>query len=174
MKMIETETQFLQFLDDNRIPYHRVEHPPVYTCEEAARLRPHLEGVSTKNLFLRDKRGCFCLVMTDCDKRVDLKELARQLGAPKLHFGSEEKLRELLGLARGAVTVLGLVNDHEQRVRLLIDSEIWDGETFLCHPLVNTATLVLAKADLERFFELTGHKAWLVGIPGRSYPTFSH
>jgi Ala-tRNA(Pro) deacylase len=163
--MLETENQLLQFLDVHQIPYQRLEHPPVYTCEEAERLRPKSRGVSTKNLFLRDKRGVYYLVMTDCEKRVNLKELERQLSAPKLHFGSEEKLRELLGLTRGAVTVLGLVNDSEHHVRLLVDADIWNGEAFLCHPLVNTATLVLKKADLERFFTLTGHMPRVKTIP---------
>jgi Ala-tRNA(Pro) deacylase len=163
--MFETETQLLQFLEVHQIPYQRLEHPPVYTCEEAERLRPKSQGVSTKNLFLRDKRGVYYLVMTDCEKRVDLKKLEKQLGAPKLHFGSEEKLRELLGLTRGAVTVLGLVNDVEHHVHLLVDADIWNDETFLCHPLVNTATLVLIKADLERFFALTGHVPRVEAIP---------
>jgi Ala-tRNA(Pro) deacylase len=162
--MIKNEAQFLEFLDMHQIIYQRLEHPPVYTCEEAERFRPKSEGVSTKNLFLRDKRGTFYLVMTDCNKRVDLKSLAQQIGAPKLHFGSEGKLMELLGLTRGAVTVLGLVNDDNQQVHLLIDSEIWDYDAFLCHPLVNTATLVLTKVDLERVFELTGHKPQVIEI----------
>jgi len=162
--MIKNEAQFIKFLDVHQIIYQRLEHPPVYTCEEAEQFRPKSEGVSTKNLFLRDKRESFYLVMTDCNKQVDLKRLAQQIGAPKLHFGSEEKLMELLGLTRGAVTVLGLVNDVNQQVHLLIDSEIWDHDAFLCHPLVNTATLVLTKVDLERVFELTGHKPQVIEI----------
>lgn len=63
----------------------------------------------------------------------------------------------MLGVGRGSVTMLELANDTEHRVALWIDNEIWGGEYFLCHPLVNTAKLVLSKAELERFFELTGH-----------------
>ena len=63
----------------------------------------------------------------------------------------------LLGVTRGAVTMMGLVHDTEHRVELWIDAEIWDDDSFLTHPLVNTATLVLTKSDLERFFALTGH-----------------
>lgn len=63
----------------------------------------------------------------------------------------------LLGVERGSVTMMGLVNDGEQIVELWMDSEIWEGETFLCHPLVNTATLVLGKVELQRFLLLTGH-----------------
>ncbi len=155
--MLNTEAQLLEFLDTHQIPYQRVEHPPVYTCEEAERLRPKLPAVSTKNLFLRDRQGTFYLLMTACEKKLDLKRVPSLIGASKLHFGSEEMLSELLGLMRGSVTVLGLINDTDHRVQLWIDAEIWQQDSFLCHPLVNTATLLLSKSSLERFFELSGH-----------------
>jgi Ala-tRNA(Pro) deacylase len=117
-----------------------------------------MEAISTKNLFLCDKKGRnFYLAVTGCEKSVDFKQLAEQFGVAKLRFGSEENLERLLGVSRGAVTMLGLVNDVEQRVELWIDEEIWKGENFLCHPLVNTATLVLSKAALEQFIKITGH-----------------
>ena len=160
--MIYTETLLLEFLDAQRIPYQRVEHPPVYTCEEAERLRPKLPGVSTKNLFLRDRQGAVYLVVTACEKKLDLKKLGQQMGAAKLHFGSEDKLWEALGLTRGSVTVMGLINDAEHRVQLWVDAEIWQEDYFLCHPLVNTATLLLSKSSLERFFEISGHSINLI------------
>jgi len=160
--MIQTEAQLLAFLDTQHIPYQRVEHPPVYTCEEAERLRPKLRAVSTKNLFLRDKQGALYLVVTACEKKLDLKRLGQQIGAAKLHFASEDKLQEALGLARGAVTVLGLINDTDHRVQLWMDAEIWQQDNFLCHPLVNTATLLLSKSSLERFFEIGGHAINLI------------
>ena len=160
--MIYTEAQFLEFLDAQHIPYQRVEHPPVYTCEEAERLRPKLPGVSTKNLFLRDRQGTLYLVVTACEKKLDFQRLGQQMGASKLHFVSEDKLREILGLTRGSVTVMGLINDTEHRVQLWVDAEIWQEDSFLCHPLVNTATLLLSKSSLERFFELCGHSINLI------------
>jgi Ala-tRNA(Pro) deacylase len=160
--MIATETELLQFLIDNHFIYQRVEHPPVYTCAEAEHLRPDIAAVSTKNLFLCDKKGRnFYLAVTACEKSMDFRQLAGQLGVAKLRFSSEENLERLLGVSRGAVTVLGLVNDVEHQVELWIDMEIWSGENFLCHPLVNTATLVLSKALLERFFDITGHEIHL-------------
>lgn len=156
-KMVQTEGELLAYLDEEQIPYQRIEHPPVFTCEQADQYRPDLPGVSTKNLFLRDKKKCFYLVMTACEKKLDLKKLGQALGAAKLHFGSPENLLELLHLTPGSVTVLGLINDLQQRVELWIDRDIWEEEFFLCHPLVNTSTLVLSKAGLLRFFELTGH-----------------
>jgi Ala-tRNA(Pro) deacylase len=160
--MIATEIELLQFLNENKFLYQRVEHPPVYTCAEAERLRPDIDAISTKNLFLCDKKGRnFYLAVTTCEKSMDFKQLAEQLGISKLRLGSEENLERLLGVSRGAVTVLGLVNDVEHQVELWIDTEAWSGENFLCHPLVNTATLVLSKTALERFFETTGHEIHL-------------
>jgi Ala-tRNA(Pro) deacylase len=153
-----TEQEFLAFLDAHRFVYQRIEHPAVFTCAEAKLHRPDLPAVSTKNLFLCDKKARrFFLVVTACEKTMKLDELSSQVGVPHLRFGSEENLMRRLGVTRGAVTMMSLVNDTEHQVDLWIDAEIWQGEYFLSHPLVNTATLILAKPELERFFALTGH-----------------
>ena len=152
------EKEFLNFLDANHFVYQRIEHPAVFTCAEAELHRPAQPAVSTKNLFLCDKKARrFFLAVTACEKTVKLDSLARQLGIANVRFASEENLGRLLGVTRGAVTMMGLANDIEHVVELWIDAEIWGNEYFLSHPLVNTATLILAKAELERFFKLTGH-----------------
>ncbi len=156
--MINSEQEFLKFLDANHFVYQRVEHPAVFTCAEAELHRPKVPAVSTKNLFLCDKKARrFFLVVTSCEKTVKLDALSPQLGVSYLRFASEENLQRILGVTRGAVTMMGLANDSGHLVELWIDGEIWQGETFLSHPLVNTATLVLSKSELERFFALTGH-----------------
>ena len=156
------EQEFLTFLDANHFEYQRVEHPAVFTCEEAETHRPDVPATSTKNLFLCDKKARrFFLAVTSCEKTVRLDSLALQLGVPHLRFGSEENLFRLLGVTRGSVTMMGLAHDTEHVVELWIDKEIWGSEFFLSHPLVNTATLILAKAELERFFALTGHEIHL-------------
>jgi Ala-tRNA(Pro) deacylase len=153
-----TEQEFIAFMDANGFLYQRVEHPAVFTCAEAELHRPTRPAVSTKNLFLCDKKARrFFLVVTGCEKTVKLDQLASQLGVASLRFGSEENLMRLLGVTRGAVTMMGLVNDTGHQVELWVDSEIWQGEYFLSHPLVNTVTLILSKSDLERFFSRTGH-----------------
>jgi Ala-tRNA(Pro) deacylase len=157
--MIVSEQEFLEFLDANRFLYQRVEHPAVFTCAEAELHRPGVPASSTKNLFLCDKKGRrFFLVVTSCEKSVKLDELSVELGIKHLRFGSEQNLQRLLGVTRGAVTMMGLANDTEYEVELWIDAGIWQSEHFLSHPLVNTATLILPKAELERFFDLTGHQ----------------
>lgn len=156
------EEEFLAFMDAHGFVYQRIEHPAVFTCAESELHRPAVPAVSTKNLFLCDKKARrFFLAVTGCEKTVKLDVLARQLGLVSIRFASEENLMRLLGVTRGAVTMMGLANDVEHVVELWVDAEIWRGEYFLSHPLVNTATLILAKSELERFFVLTGHELHL-------------
>jgi Ala-tRNA(Pro) deacylase len=158
--MITSEQDFLIFLDTHGFGYERVQHPAVFTCAEAELHRPKVPAVSTKNLFLCDKKARrFFLVVTSCEKTVKLDVLSPQLGVTHLRFASEENLQRILGVTRGAVTMMGLANDSGHLVELWIDAGIWQEENFLSHPLVNTATLVLSKAELERFLTLTGHSA---------------
>ena len=153
-----TEQEFLAFLAANGFEVRHTEHPAVFTCDEAELHRADVNAVSTKNLFLCDKKARrFFLAVTSCEKTVKLDVLAAQLGIPHIRFGSEENLLRLLGVTRGSVTMMGLVNDTEHQVELWIDTDIWQYETFQSHPLVNTATLIFTKAELERFFALTGH-----------------
>ena len=157
--MITSEQDFLSFLNANHFIYQRVEHPAVFTCAEADLYHSDVVAVSTKNLFLCDKKGRqFFLAVTACEKTVNLEGLSSQLGVSRLRFGSEENLMRLLGVTRGSVTMMGLANDTEHKVELWIDAEIWQGENFLSHPLVNTATLVISKAELKHFFEIIGHE----------------
>jgi len=157
-----TEQEFLAFLDAHQFAYQRFEHPAVFTCEEAEAHHPDVPATSTKNLFLCDKKARrFFLAVTSCEKTIKLDGLALQLGVPHLRFGSEENLMRLLGVTRGSVTMMGLANDTEHAVELWIDAEIWGSEYFQSHPLVNTATLVLSKSELERFFALTEHEIHL-------------
>jgi Ala-tRNA(Pro) deacylase len=148
----------LDFFTQNGIEYVQYEHPAVYTCEQVDLYCPAMPGVGTKNLLLRDKKGRLILLMTSCDLRVDLKQLGESIGYHKLHFASEQQLQDILGVNAGAVTVLGLVNDTHHQTTLFVDEEVWGNHLFQCHPLVNTATLVLSKDMLQRFLDLTHHK----------------
>jgi Ala-tRNA(Pro) deacylase len=160
--MIATEKEFLDFLNAHHFAYQRIEHPAVFTCAESELHRPEFPAVSTKNLFLCDKKARrFFLAVTACEKTVKLESLASQLKVANLRFASEENLQRLMGVTRGAVTMMGLANDTEHHVELWIDAGIWSNEYFLSHPLVNTATLIVSKAELQRFFVLTGHSLHL-------------
>jgi Ala-tRNA(Pro) deacylase len=143
----------------------RYEHAAVYTCEEAERAVPKTGAVHTKNLFLRDKRGRrHVLLVTTCEKSVNLRAFAGQADADNLSFGSPERLARHLGVTPGSVTLLGLVNDTALAVELYVDEDVWRAERIHAHPLVNTATLVLSHEDVEKFLEHTGHTPRIVRI----------
>ena len=150
------------------IDFQRVDHPPVYTTEEASRLVPPLPGAKAKNLFLRDAHGRrHFLVVVPYEKRVDLGRLAQALGLRKLTFGAPDTLQQLLGVTPGAVSVLGVVCDHEAAVHLVVDEALWRSEALQCHPLVNTATLSIPMPGLRRLLAHTGHEAEVLDVPAR-------
>ncbi|HDO1318329.1 prolyl-tRNA synthetase associated domain-containing protein [Aeromonas veronii] len=153
-------------LDQLAIPYQRVDHPPVFTCEEASRLLPDLPAAKTKNLFLRDpKSERLFLVVSPEDHRVDLKELAVMLGVKRLSFGSPERLDAVLGLTPGSVTLFAMVRDREKAVELVVDEAIWQAEQVQCHPLVNTATLIIRLDDVRRLLAHLGREATVMRLP---------
>lgn len=160
------ETTLYALLDSNALPYQRYTHPPVFTCEEAARLCPAMPGAETKNLFLCDNKGKrHFLVTVPADASVDLKALAPLLDAKSVRMASPERLLRCLGLTPGAVTLLATCNDTDHAVEVVIDRALWDADAVLAHPLVNTATLSLPHETLERFLALTGHAARVIDVP---------
>lgn len=158
--------ELLQFLENQGIDYQRCDHPAVYTVEEANRLVPPLPGAKTKNLFLRDRRGRrHFLVVVPGDQSVNMKVLSTRLEATNISFASPERLKKYLGITPGSVSMLALFNDTEHHVELFIDEDLWQAEAFLCHPLVNTATLVISKEGLTAFFKAIGHKVQQLRTP---------
>jgi Ala-tRNA(Pro) deacylase len=157
------------FLAAQDISYDRHDHPAVFTVEESERLLPEMGGAATKNLFLRDEKGRRqFLVTVAASKKVDLRALASVLQSTKLSFGSADRLLRVLGVEPGSVTLLALANDPTHQVEVFLDRDLWDAAAVRCHPLVNTATLVISHAGLERFFQATGHPVKVVTIPERT------
>jgi len=155
-----------EFLGALGIAYERCDHPAVFTVAEVKRLVPPLEGAHTKNLFLRDKKGRrHVLVVVGSETQVDIKGLSGALGLDHLSFGSAERLRKHLGIEPGSVSLLALLRDANCDVEVFIDRELWSATKLQCHPLVNTATLVIAREGIERFLEATGHTYRLVDVP---------
>ena len=159
-------TDFYKFLDSINVSYERFDHPAVYTVSEAKKLSPEMDGASTKNLFLRDKKGIrHFLVVVPQDKQVDLKELSSILEVSRLSFASPDRLKKYLGIEPGSVSILALLNDPEKTVEVFVDNELWNAEIILCHPLVNTSTLAITRDGIKQFLEKTGHNLMLVEIP---------
>jgi len=166
----DSVTRLLDTLAGLGVRYARFDHPAVFTCAEAdLAVPPAAGGVHTKNLFLRDHKGRrHWLLVTDCARQVDLRALAPVLGTDRLSLASPDRLARYLQLTPGSVTVFGLINDPEHHVQLVIDREVSDAAAWRCHPLTNTATLVVGRADIDRFLAATGHRAAIVTVPERA------
>ena len=144
-------------LDELGIDHGTVEHPPVYTVEEAKEHRGRIPGCHTKNLFLRNKKGMMWLVVCREDLELELKALARELGAGRFSFGSAKRLMRHLGVVPGAVSPFAVVNDHDGRVRVVLDRAILEREPLNFHPLDNAMTTSIGAEDLLRFLEAEDH-----------------
>ncbi len=161
--------QIYDYLDTHGIEYERHDHPPVFTCDDVNRLVPELPGHKTKNLFICDNKGRQPFLVTVPDeKSVDLKSFGEALGVKKLRFASAQRLQKHLKLEPGAVTILGMVNDQDRQVRVVVDQAIWDADALQCHPLVNTATLVISLDNVRKFLDATGHPATVMDVPARN------
>ena len=146
------------FLKEKGIPIHWVEHKAVYTIEEMEELGLEKMEETAKNLFLRDQKGkCHFLVVIRADKQVNLKELGEKLGGVRLSFASEERLEKYLGLKKGAVTPLGILNDTACAVKVFLDKDFLGKEEIGVHPNDNTASVYLKTADLMQMIKEHGN-----------------
>jgi Ala-tRNA(Pro) deacylase len=150
----------LAYLKENGINTHTFDHPPVHTVEESKALRGDIPGLHTKNLFLRDGKKNYYLFVTDEDATINLKQLARKIGAKGgLSFGSPDALMEMLGIRPGAVSLLAIVNDEKGRVRLVLDRKLSTATAINCHPLSNERTTSMSQEAFAKFLATTGREA---------------
>ena len=163
---LEKEIRVYDLLDDLAMEYQRVDHAPVMTmeaCQEASRV---LGSAICKNLFLCNRQKTqFYLLMMPGDKVFHTRELSAQIGSARLSFGDPEFMEQFLDIAPGSLSVMGLMNDREGRVRLLVDEDVLQ-EAFLgCHPCVNTSSIRLRTGDVfGKFLEAVGHDMTVVHL----------
>ena len=138
--------------------------PPVYTVDDAKALRGEIPGGHCKNLFLKDKKAQLWLVVCLEDTAVDMKSLPAIIGAARVSFGKPELLKEVLGVGPGSVTPFALINDHEQRVNVILEEQMMQCELVSFHPLTNSATTTLTPADLMKFIRHCGHEPQIIGL----------
>jgi Ala-tRNA(Pro) deacylase len=159
------------FLDRLGIAHASVAHPALFTVDESRALRGSIPGGHTKNLFLKDRKGALFLVSALEDASIELKSLHRLLDATgRFSFGSADLLRATLGVEPGAVTPFAAMNDREGRVNVVLDAVLMRRDIINCHPLVNTMTTSIARADLLRFLEATGHRPRILAMAERKAP----
>lgn len=152
--MLNTQEELLAVLDKNEITYTNHEHPAVYTVEQAALHHTGIEGVHSKNLFFKDKKKNYFLVVTLSDKPIVIKDIARKIGAKNLSFGKPDLLNDVLGVIPGAVTPFAVINSGGHPLKIVLDQEMMENELLNFHPLVNTATTTISPKDLVRFMEI--------------------
>lgn len=156
--------QLLERLDDLEIGHETIDHPAVFTVEEAQAHTAHLPGGHCKSLFLKDKKGGLWLLVCLDSRRIDMNRLSKVLGCPRLSFGKPDLLLEILGVTPGSVTPFALINDAEHRVQPLLDKAMLDHELLNYHPLTNEATTTIKASDLPTFVKATGHEVRIVDL----------
>lgn len=164
----ELEKNTYDYLDKLGIEYFRVDHDAAATIADCELVDVELGTKMCKNLFLcNSQKTTFYLLLMPGDKHFKTKEVSHALGIARLSFAPEEYLVSLMGLRPGAVTVLGLMNDKEKSVNLLIDKDIMSEEYLGCHPCVNTSSLKIKMTDiLEKFLPSTGHTPTVIELKG--------
>ena len=163
---LEKEIRTYDLLDSLGIKYQRVDHEAAMTIEACLGVDEALETEICKNLFLCNRQETkFYLLMMPGAKKFSTKELSSQIGSARLSFAKERYMEEYLDITPGSVSVLGLMNDHEHRVELLMDAEVVKGEYFGCHPCINTSSLRLKMSDfLEKILPAMEHSPRLVTL----------
>ena len=153
------------FLEEKNIPFEWIEHKAVYTIEDMEELGLEDMNETAKNLFLRDQKGKrHFLVVIRADKQANLKELGEKLGVGKLSFASEERLEKYLGLTKGAVTPLGILNDENCAVEVFFDEDFVGMEKIGVHPNDNTASVYLKTEDVLNIIREHGNALEIVSF----------
>lgn len=152
-------------LDTLGIATTTVDHPPLHTVEESQHLRGEIPGAHTKNLFVKDRKDRFFLLVVEETAVVDLKTVHQVIGASgKVSFGKPEALWDLLGVVPGAVCVFGAINDADNQVTVVLDRDLMSSEIVNAHPLTNQATTSIAARDLLTFLDAVGHSPLVLKI----------
>lgn len=149
----DKELKVYDMLDSIGVEYFRVDHPVTDTMEECREIDKVLGVSMCKNLFLCNRQSTkFYLLMMPGDKPFRTRDLSSQLASNRLSFADEKYMEEYLNIKPGAVSVMGLMNDGEKHVQLVIDEEILKDESVGCHPCVNTSSLSIKIDDLLNKF----------------------
>ena len=158
-------------LEQQNIPYRKIEHPAAASMEDLQGVEAQLGAVFCKNLFLCNRqKTVFYLLLIREDKRFRTATVSKLIGSSRLSFGEADRLYELLGVHPGAITPLGLVFDEHHEIHLLVDRELLELEEICVHPCVNTASVALKTADLfEKYIPFTGHAPQLLDIPDEEF-----
>ena len=156
-----------EFLDRLAVPYRRADHEAAATMEICREIEKSLGCPICKNLLLTNRQQTdFYLLLMEGDKVFKTKYLSKALGCSRLSFATDEQMELLVDITPGSLSVLGLMNDPEQKVRLVIDRPVLEQPGIGFHPCLNTSTLAVSMADFrEKILPALGHEATVVELP---------
>ena len=162
------EIRCYDLLDGLGIEYQRIDHEAAMTMEACAEIDRVLDATICKNLLLCNRQCTdFYLLMTPGDKVFKTSELSKKISSSRLSFAKPEYMEAFLDITPGSLSVLGLMNDRENRVRLLMDEDVLKGEFIGMHPCINTSSLRLKTTDLmKKIIPAMGHEPTLVTLQG--------
>ena len=163
----DREIRVYDLLDSLGIEYQRTDHGHADTMEACNEIDAVLDVLICKNLFLCNRQKTdFYLLMMPGDKVFKTKDLSQQINSARLSFADEEYMKEYLDITPGSVSIMGLMNDTDNHVQLLMDKEVLEGESLGCHPCINTSSLKLkTKEVMEKFLPAVHHEAVIVELP---------
>ena len=163
---LDKEIRCYDLLDSLGIEYARVDHEPAMTMEACEAVDQALEAVMCKNLMLCNRQcTVFYILLMPGEKVFKTSELSKKIGSSRLSFAKGEYMEQFLDITPGSLSILGLMNDKENRVQLLIDEDVLKGEYIGCHPCINTSSLRLRTADVTgKLIPAMGHTPRIVTL----------
>ena len=163
----DKEIRTYDLLDSLQIQYWTCDHAPAYTMDDCLAVDRMLETRMCKNIFLCNRQKTqFYLLMMPADKPFHTKDITSQIGSARLSFATPDYMEQFLDITPGSVSIMGLMNDHENRVQLLIDKPVVNCEKLACHPCINTSSILMdTQAVLEKFLPAVHHEAIIVDLP---------
>lgn len=163
---LDKEIRVYDLLDSLDIKYERTDHEEANTMEACNEIDRILDVIICKNLFLCNRQETqFYLLMMPGDKPFKTKDISQQINSARLSFGKPEYMEEFLDIKPGAVSIMGLMNDKENKVQLLIDKPVIESEFIGCHPCVSTSSLKIKTSDvLKKYLPAIGHEAIVVDL----------
>ncbi|MEQ2626785.1 prolyl-tRNA synthetase associated domain-containing protein [Faecalibacillus faecis] len=165
-KRIDKEERVYDLLDQLNIDYQRIDHEEANTMEVCLEIEKSLKSTICKNLFLvNSNKSQYYLLMLKENKKFKTKVISKQINSSRLSFGSDEKMLEYLDITPGSVSLLGLMNDHDLKVQLLMDKDLLQDEYLGCHPCINTSSLRIKMKDVfEKIIPSLHHEPIFVEV----------
>ncbi len=165
-KRIDKEERVYDLLDQLNIKYQRIDHEEANTMEACLEIEKTLNSTICKNLFLvNSNKSQYYLLMLKGHKKFKTKVISKQINSSRLSFASDEKMLEYLDITPGSVSILGLMNDRDFKVQLLMDKDLLDDDYLGCHPCINTSSLKIKMKDVfEKILPAIHHQPIFVEV----------